>query len=220
VRTSKNPRALAANSQFVAQRIRRVWNRDASVVFPPVDTQRFTPGAAKSDFFLCASRLHYYKRFDVIVKAFASLPDSRLVVIGEGPELGRLQAMATPNVSFLGYQPDDALTDHLQRARALLFAAEEDFGILPVEAQACGTPVIALGKGGALETVRGLTHDSPTGVFFPEQEAAAVHAAVQEFLANEGRLAPAACRKNALRFSEQTFRSAFRQFVDGVLQRA
>jgi len=111
--TSVQPDALAANSRFVAQRIARVWKRDARVIWPPVNTDRFVPGAAKEEFFLCASRLQYYKRIDIIVKAFASLPGHRLVVIGDGPERRRLEAMATRNVTFLGYQPDEVLFDHL-----------------------------------------------------------------------------------------------------------
>jgi glycosyltransferase involved in cell wall biosynthesis len=217
VRTSANPDALAANSKFVAQRIARVWKRSSRVIWPPVDTGRFLPGAKKGDFFLCASRLHYYKRFDVIVEAFASLPDQTLVVIGDGPERKRLESMAPPNVTFLGYQTDERLIDHLQRANALLFAAEEDFGILPVEAQACGTPVIAFGSGGALETVRGLDEPEPTGVFFSTQASQDVVLAVRTFLENRARFAVAACRANALRFGIERFRDAFRGFVDDVV---
>jgi glycosyltransferase involved in cell wall biosynthesis len=146
VRTSANPAAIAANSSFVAQRIRRVWNRESRVIFPPVDTERFVPAGDRDDFFLCASRLQFYKRVDIVVKAFASLPDQRLVVIGEGPERPRLQSLASPNVTFVGYQDDASLVRSMQHAKALIFAAQEDFGILPVEAQACGTPVIALSR--------------------------------------------------------------------------
>ncbi len=219
VRTSANPDALAANSRFVAERIGRLWNREARVIHPPVDTERFTPGPRKDSFFLCASRLQFYKRSDVVVRAFASLPDARLIVVGDGPQRQELQAMAPPNVEFVGYQSDAALRDYLQRATALLFAAEEDFGILPVEAQACGTPVIAFGKGGALETIRGLESAAPTGVFFSRQEPADVVEAIRIFLANESRFAAEACRANALSFGIGRFREGFRGFVEDVLKR-
>ena len=218
VRTSVNPRALAANSQFVAQRIRRVWNREATVIYPPVDTERHTPGGKKEGFFLCASRLQHYKRIDVIVNAFASLPAQRLIVIGDGPERDRLRSRASGNVTFMGYQTDEALTDHLQRAQALLFAAEEDFGILPVEAQACGTPVIAYGRGGALETVRDIGSSAATGIFFGRQIPSDVADAVRRFLATDTGLTAEACRSNALNFSAQRFREAFRGFVEQNLQ--
>jgi len=217
VRTAANPDALVANSRFVAARIARTWKRDAHVIHPPVDTERFTTRSDKEDFFLCASRLQFYKRTDVIVKAFASLPDMRLIVVGDGPQRQELEAMAPANVSFVGYQSDDALKDYLQRAKALLFAAEEDFGILPVEAQACGTPVIAFGQGGALETVRGPETATPTGVFFPRQEPADVVEAIRLFLANGSRFTPGACRANALEFGIGRFREAFRGFVEGVV---
>jgi glycosyltransferase involved in cell wall biosynthesis len=220
LRTSVNPHAIAANSAYVAQRIQRVWGREACVIHPPVDTDRFAPGERKDDFFLCASRLQYYKRVDVIVRAFASLPDQQLVIIGDGPERAALEAMATRNVTFLGYQSDEALKDYLQRARAFLFAAEEDFGILPVEAQACGTPVIAFGKGGALETVRDLGTPAPTGLLFPAQEPGQISQAVRRFVANERQLSAPACRSNALKFSRSRFRDEWRAFVERVLHNA
>jgi glycosyltransferase involved in cell wall biosynthesis len=188
------------------------------VIHPPVDTIRFVPGAQRDDFFLCASRMFHYKRLDVVVQAFASLPEQRLIVIGDGPERGRLQKMASANVSFLGYQPDEVLIDHLQRAIALVFAAEEDFGILPVEAQACGTPVIAYGKGGALETVRGLEQSAPTGVFFAKQDASDVQSAVRQFLTNRSRFTTGACREHALQFEQHRFRAQFRRFVEESLR--
>jgi glycosyltransferase involved in cell wall biosynthesis len=208
------PHALAANSAFVAQRIRRVWGRDARVIHPPVDTDRFTMRERKEDFFVCASRLHYYKRVDVIVSAFASLPDRRLFVIGDGPERQRLESMAGDNVTFLGYQSDEILRDHLQRASAFLFAAEEDFGILPVEAQACGTPVIAFGKGGALETVREMGKPAATGLFFQRQQADDVATAVRSFLANRAQFSARNCRAHALTFGASRFRDELRSFVE------
>ncbi len=176
---------FAANSHFIAQRIQKTYRRDAEVIYPPVDTAQFTPGAAKEDFYLTASRLVPYKRIDLIVESFRSMPDKKLVVIGDGPEMEKIRSKTSPNTQILGYQSDDTLVSHLQRARAFVFASEEDFGLLPVEAQACGTPVIAFGKGGSLETVRGIDADKPTGVFFPAQTTEAICAAMSEFERNQ-----------------------------------
>jgi glycosyltransferase involved in cell wall biosynthesis len=151
---------------------------------------------------------------DLIVEAFAATPDRKLVVIGDGPEMAKIKAKAGPNIEILGYQSDAVLRDLLQRARAFVFAAEEDFGITLVEAQACGTPVIALGKGGATEIVVGLGQAArPTGVFFRNQEVAQLIAAVDTFEQHEDSFDPARCRSNALRFSRERFRSEFARYV-------
>ncbi len=138
-----------ANSHYIARRIDKVYRRSATVVYPPVDTDGFTLQVAKENFYLTASRMVPYKRMDLIVRAFARMPDKQLIVIGDGTEMEKVRDAAAPNVTLLGFQPFAVLKDHLQRARAFVFAAEEDFGIIPVEAQACGTPVIAYGRGGA-----------------------------------------------------------------------
>jgi glycosyltransferase involved in cell wall biosynthesis len=142
------------------------------------------------------------------------MPDKRLIVIGDGPELAHAKAAAGPNVTVLGYQSNDVLLDHMQRARAFVFAAEEDFGIIPVEAQACGTPVIAYGRGGSLETVRG--HDQPgrTGVFFGEQNTKSIQAAVAEFETLSPAITAEDCRANAQRFSREIFLEQFRKAID------
>ena len=155
-RTANGVDHMIANSAFIARRIHKIYRRDATVIYPPVDVGMFTPGAPgerTGEFYLTASRVVPHKRMDLIVEAFGQRPDQRLVVIGEGPALKRIRRRAPPNVQFLGYQPAEVLRDHMRRARAFIFAAEEDFGIIPVEAQACGTPVIAFGKGGVTETV-------------------------------------------------------------------
>jgi glycosyltransferase involved in cell wall biosynthesis len=154
-----------------------------------------------------------YKRMDLIVEAFAGMPDKRLVVIGDGPEMAKVRAKAGPNVSLMGYQPFEVLRDYLQRAKAFVFAAEEDFGILPVEAQACGTPVIAFGKGGALETIRGQTDQQPTGIFFDEQTPVSIQAAVLAFEGMQDRISPEQCRENAMRFSKERFRDEYHGLV-------
>lgn len=203
--------AFIANSCFIARRIRKTWRREAEVIYPPVAVDAFVRRDDKEDFYLTASRMVPYKRIPLIVEAFMHLPHLKLKVVGDGPEFGRVRAAAGPNVEVLGYQEASALRDLMQRAKAFVFAAEEDFGITLVEAQACGTPVIAYGKGGALETIRGLDSgtDAPTGLFFTEQTAGSLAAAVGRFEQLAGRMTSAACVANAARFSEQRFRDEF-----------
>jgi glycosyltransferase involved in cell wall biosynthesis len=202
-----------ANSRFVARRIAKAYRREADVIYPPVDTEFFRPGPAREDYYVTLSRLMAYKRVDLLVQAFRELAGRRLVVIGDGPEYARLKAAAPPNVELVGRLPAEAVRARLQRARAFLFASVEDFGIAPVEALACGTPVIALRRGGAAETVTGLDGAAPTGVFFEEQSAAAVAAAVRTFEASAPRITSQACRARAEGFSPERFRSEFAAFV-------
>lgn len=211
--------AILANSDFVARRIRKAWGRDATVVHPPVDTARFAIRRSKEDFFLTASRLVPYKRIDVLVDAFREMPQRRLVVIGDGPTRAKLERSAPENVRFLGYQPHDVLLDKMQRARAFLFAAEEDFGIVPLEAQACGTPVVAFGKGGSLETVRGLDHPDPTGVLFERQASDSVVAGIEAFERHRASFDPDTIREHALAFGPERFRDEFRANLELALGR-
>lgn len=216
VRTQFGVDEFLANSRFIARRIHRVYGREATVVYPPVDVDAFSLCEAKEDFYLTASRMVPYKRMDLIVEAFAAMPDKTLVVIGDGPDFEKIRAKATSNVRLMGYQLFSVLLDHMQRAKAFVFAAEEDFGITPVEAQACGTPVIAFGKGGALETVRGLEVEAsvPTGVFFDEQSVTSIVKAVQRFESNQAQFIPAAIRQHAEQFSVPHFRESYTRFVD------
>ncbi|WP_230413172.1 glycosyltransferase family 4 protein [Paraburkholderia antibiotica] len=200
---------LIANSQFVARRVMKTYRRDAVVIPPPVDVTEFELRTDKEDFYLTASRMVPYKRIDLIVEAFNATPHRKLVVIGDGPQMASIRAKAGPNVSILGYQPFDVLKDYLQRARAFVFAAEEDFGIVPLEAQACGTPVIAFGKGGALETVVPVGEAHPTGVFFAQQTVVSMLDAIDRFERLGVYITPTACRANAERFSAAVFRRAF-----------
>lgn len=218
-RTANGVDHYIANSAFIAARIWKIYRREASVIYPPVDTERFLPGEARQDYYITASRVVPYKRMPMIAEAFRSMPDKRLIVIGDGPEMAALQAAAGPNVTLLGYQSDEQMVHYLRTARAFIFGAEEDFGIVPVEAQACGTPVIAFGRGGAVETVRGLNSDRPTGLFFAEQTSAAVAQAVAEFELNAHRFTAEACRENALNFSPDRFRRQFRAEVEAQLAR-
>ncbi|MEW9898446.1 glycosyltransferase family 4 protein [Chitinivorax sp. PXF-14] len=212
-RTGSGVDNYIANSRFIGRRIKKVYGRDSEVIYPPVDTSAFTLKEQKEDFYLTASRMVPYKKIPLIVEAFSKMPDKKLVVIGAGPEFDQVKAVAGPNVSVLGYQPFEVLKDHMQRAKAFVFAAEEDFGITPVEALACGTPVIAYGKGGVTESVRGLGADKPTGVFFPEQTIDAIVEAIAVFEREGASILPANCRERALLFSPEVFR---RQLVEKV----
>jgi glycosyltransferase involved in cell wall biosynthesis len=219
-RTANGVDAFVANSRFVGRRIAKAYGREATVVYPPVDIERFALRAQKENFYLTASRMVPYKKIPLIVQAFAGMPDKRLVVIGEGPEFDKVKAAATPNVEVLGYKSTPELIDHMQRARAFVFAAEEDFGITPVEAQACGTPVIAYGKGGSLETVRGQPGDpGRTGTFFREQSVEAIQAAVREFEAAAEAFSPRACRAHAVSFAPERFQAQLRGVVEKAWER-
>ncbi len=214
-RTANGVDHFIANSHFIARRIKKIYGRDATVIYPPVAVDEFPCVEQKEDFYFTASRMVPYKKMNLIVEAFTQMPDKKLVVIGDGGEYKKIAALAAghSNITLLGYQPFDVLKSHMQRAKAFVFAAEEDFGITPVEAQACGTPVIAFGKGGVLETVRPLEVDEPTGVFFDEQTCAALCHAVERFEANSSLLFASNCRKNAEKFSAQRFENEISAFV-------
>jgi glycosyltransferase involved in cell wall biosynthesis len=220
--SATRPDYFLANSEFVRARIQKFYRRPATVIYPPVDVHRFRPSGHKDDFYLTVSRSVPYKRIPVIVDAFRQTPQQRLVVIGEGPEAHKVRAAAAgaPNIEILGFQPGNVVADYMQRARAFIFAAREDFGIVPVEAQACGTPVIAYGDGGVVESVRGLGYaDRPTGVFFEQQTSDAIIAAVDRFERNLDAFSTEQCRANALRFSRERFRTEFAEFVNRCLER-
>jgi len=203
---------FVANSHHVARRIWKRYRRRPHVIYPPVDVERFTLQCEKEDYFLTMSRLVSYKRVDLVVRAFNEMPGKQLYVIGDGPERERIERLAGPNVEVLGYQPDEAVTHYMENARAFVFAAEEDFGIVPVEAQACGTPVIAYGRGGATETVV----PGETGLFFRRQEVDAVRKAVGEFEDLRAQLNPEEIRTHAEQFDISAFRSAFSRLVQSA----
>lgn len=200
---------FVAISHFVARRIRRVYGREADVIYPPVNTEFFRPGGKKEEFYLAASRLVSYKKIDLLVQAFSTMPDRKLVVIGDGPEMGKIRKIASPNIELMGYQPDSVLLEMMQKAKAFLFAAIEDFGIMPLEAIAAGTPVIALRKGGIAE----LVDELETGIFFEEQTIASIRDAVERFERIEGWAAQL-LRSRALYFSRERFRNEFNSYVE------
>jgi glycosyltransferase involved in cell wall biosynthesis len=210
-RTAHGVDHFVANSNFIARRIRKAYGRGSAVIHPPVDTGYFRPDGVQEDYFLGAGRFVPYKRMDLLVEAFAHMPDRKLVLIGDGPELAKCQARATPNIRFLGRQPASVLRQHLQSASALLFAAEEDFGIVPVEAQACGTPVICYGRGGVLDSVL----PGISGMFFSEQTADSLQSAIERF--QRQNYDPATIRRHALGFCPERFRDQFGAFVHNCL---
>lgn len=212
-RTANGVDFFMANSDFIGRRIWKVYKREARTVYPPIDVSGFSFHREKEDFYLTASRMVPYKKIDKIVEAFSLMPEKKLIVIGDGPDFKKIKAKASANVTLMGYQSFEVLKDHMQRAKGFIFAAEEDFGITPLEAQACGTPVIAYGKGGSLETVKGYQESEyPTGYFFYEQTPQAIKRAVEEF--EQLDFIPANCRDHALNFSPDRFRQEFKQFVD------
>ncbi len=210
--SSARPDVLLANSSYIAERIRKCWRREATVLYPPVDTERFTLQAEKADYFVIASRMVPYKRVELVAEAFAGMPDLRLVICGDGPSMPLVRAAAAGagNIEIRGRVSQDELVRVTREARACVLAAEEDFGIATVEAQACGTPVIAFGKGGAVDIVR----PGETGVLFAEQSVEALRDAVRRFTAMS--IAPEACRANAERFSEAAFRAGIQALAEGV----
>lgn len=212
-RTAHGPDQLLANSHFVARRIRKVYGRQAKVLYPPVRLSDRSEPAVKAGHFLAASRLVPYKNIEAIVRAFAELPDQKLVVAGDGPEGAKLRKIAGPNVTFAGFVSDSALRDLMASAKAFIFAAEEDFGIISVEAQSEGTPVIALGRGGSCETVV----NGETGLFFDQPEPASIAAAVRQFIAREGEFTAEACKTHAERFSAEHFREGLKANVQDMI---
>ena len=211
--TASNVDLFLANSKHVQRRIWRTYRRPSRVLYPPVRTEQFALQERKEDFYLTVSRLVSYKRIDLMLEAFRAMPQRKLVVIGDGPEAPRLRAMCPPNVEMLGFQPDEIVQQHLGGARAFLFAAHEDFGISPVEAQACGTPVIAYGVGGSRETVRDLRSEArPTGLLFDAQVPASLQAAVEAF--DAAGIDPNDCRRWAEGFDEPVFQASFRAILE------
>lgn len=208
---------FVANSRFIATRIRKCYGRESTVIHPPVTAEAASIGEKGGDYYLAVGRLVGYKRFDLAIAACSRM-GRKLRVIGEGPELKKLRRIAGPSVSFLGRVSDEELRKNLSGCRALLFPGEEDFGIVPVEAQSFGRPVIAYASGGVLETVRGAflgepAPENPTGVFFRQQSQEAMEAAIAEFESMEGCFDAQRIREHSLQFDEAIFRRRMKEFV-------
>lgn len=209
VRSANGVDVFVTNSRFVARRVDKTYRREAVVVYPPVQTDRFDATKPREDYYLTACRQVPYKRVDLVVQAFNQIPGRRLVVVGTGPDHAKLKAMAGPNVEFRGQVSDAEMTGLMERAKAFVYAAEEDFGIVMVEAQAAGAPVIALGRGGATEII----DPGRTGLLFERQDVRAITEAIHHFESGEP-MDPAECRANADRFSQRRFHVAFQSLVE------
>jgi glycosyltransferase involved in cell wall biosynthesis len=215
LRTANGVDVFISNSAFIAKRIWKIYRRDAQVIFPPVNVNAFSFRKVKEDYYLAASRLVPYKKMDLIVEAFACMPNKKLIVIGDGPDKAKIESIGrkSANICFMGYQPNAVLQEMMQNAKAYVFAAEEDFGITPVEAQACGTPVIAFGKGGVLETVI----EGETGLFFAQQSVESLVDAVMRFEEVCHQIRPEDCRQSAERFSEALFCHRFMSLINSSI---
>lgn len=208
--TSSRVDEFVAISKYVAVRIQKTYGRKAKVIYPPVDTDFFKLSTQKENYYVTASRMVPYKKMDLIVEAFAQLPEKKLVVIGDGPDWKKVQAKAAKNIEFLGQTSDEVLREHMQKAKAFVFAAVEDFGIVPIEAMSCGTPVIAFAKGAVKETVI----ENETGIFFHEQSVPSIVQAVLEFEKKQDTFAPLKIRNHALTFSKKRFKEEFKRFLE------
>ncbi|MEN6461383.1 MAG: glycosyltransferase family 4 protein [Syntrophomonas sp.] len=216
VQTASRVDYFIANSYYTAARIWHCYRREAKVIYPPVNIDRFNIQSKKGDYFLFFSRLVPYKKADLVIKTFNQL-GLPLKVLGDGPQLDQCRKLAGPNIEIMGYQDDGVVVESMNQARALVFAAEEDFGIVPIEAQACGTPVIAYGRGGALETVvpaDGSNWDTCTGMFFNQQTEASLAEKIKAFVKWENKFNPNVLRKNAERFNRERFKKEIEDFKD------
>jgi len=216
-KTSSRVTHFIANSKNTQSRIREAYDRDSVVIYPPVECDRFAVSDNDDGYYLVLSALVPYKRIDIAVEAFAAA-GQKLVIVGNGPELLRLKSMASANVFFVDNADDNEVVEYFKKCRALIFPGEEDFGIVPLEAQACGKPVIAFGKGGALETVIGLdltseARTNATGIFFYEQSPQALKQAVRQFEKLRDRFDPGKCRDNALRFDRSIYQKSIRDYI-------
>lgn len=200
---------FVANSNYIAKRIKKVYGRDADVIYPPVDVDRFQLTKGKDDYYLIVARFVPYKKVDIVVEAFSKMPDRKLIVIGNGPDEEKIKITAASNIEFKEYQSESDLTKFMQNAKAFIYAAEEDFGITIVEAQAAGTPVIAYGLGGANETVI----QGKTGILFPEQTVDSLISAVDKFERECKNYDSEFIHSHALQFSRDVFEKRFDEYV-------
>lgn len=219
LKTNENVDFFVAISDNIKKRILQCYDREADVVYPPVSTERFNLSGKDEGFYLVVSALVPYKRVDLAIKAFNG-SGKRLVIIGTGNSKNYLKSLAGKNIEFLDWLGDEDIADYYTRCRALIFPGEEDFGIVPVEVQCCGKPVIAYGKGGALETITGLDsalNESPTGVFFYEQTPESLNEALDAFEKNRDKFEPEELRKNGLKFGRKRFKENIKNYIEAKL---
>ena len=208
--TANRPDFFIANSNYIANRIFKIYKRESSVIYPPVDTDKFTCESNKDDYYLTASRLVPYKRIDLIAEAFTEMPDKKLLVIGDGPEEAKIKSKSGRNIELLGYKSGEELVNYMQKAKAFVFSAEEDFGIMIVEALSCGTPVIAYNKGGACESI----NDEETGILYPEQTTESIIEAVKRFESKSGKFNSNTISSSAKKFDRKIFEEKIKEVVD------
>ena len=214
LKSAENVNFFIANSHHIAEKIRRIYKRDSAVIYPPVDVDKFDMLDKKDEFYLIASRFVPYKKVDLVVEAFNQMPDKKLVVIGSGPDKEKIKSIARSNIEFLPHQPTEKLKEFMMKAKAFVFAAEEDFGIVVVEAMACGTPVIALNKGGTAESVL----NGKTGILFDEQQPESIKNAIKDFEKNIDYFDVQFIRKHAEKFNRSNYEKQIEEFVKDKLQ--
>jgi len=220
-RTSAGVTHFIANSKNVQNHIKHAYNRDSTVIYPPVDHERFTISGEDGGYYLVVSALVPYKRVDLAVSAFKGI-NQKLLIVGNGSESDHLKEMASKNVSFIDSASDNEIAEYMKKSKALIFPGEEDFGIVPLEAQACGKPVIAFGKGGALETVIGLNQTQPinanaTGIFFYEQSPEALRKSILLFEEMRDYFDAQKCRDNAIRFTRSVYQRSMKKYIRTVM---
>lgn len=212
--SAQRPDYIIANSKYVQKRIKKIYRRESTVIYPPVDVENFQLSNSKEDYYLVVSRLVPYKRVDLVVRTFENLKDRKLIVIGDGPDLKKVKSISPPNVEIIGHQPLERLKEYYSHAKALIYPQIEDFGITAVEAMASGTPVIAFGKGGALETVKELE----TGIFFYVQSPESLIEAIRKFEKIIDKFDPSKIRKHSFNFSSEKFREKYKAFVKKAIE--
>lgn len=208
--TANRPDFFIANSNYISKRIQKIYKRDSAVIYPPVDTSKFECEVNKDDYFLTASRFVPYKRIDLIAEAFSKMPSKKLLIIGNGPEEEKIRSKSGANIEFLGYKSGEELVRYMQKAKGFVFAADEDFGIMIVEALSCGTPVIAFNKGGASETII----DEDNGILYDEQNSDSIIEAVKRFESLKGKFDPHIISNSAKKFDRKIFEEKIREFIN------
>jgi glycosyltransferase involved in cell wall biosynthesis len=213
ISTGNRPDFFIANSEYIAKRIRKIYNRESIVINPPVDLKNFEFSAKKDDFYLTASRFVPYKRLDIIAEAFSKMPDKKLVIVGSGPDEDKIKRKSGSNIEFTGYLNGEKYKDYMKRAKGFVFAAEEDFGIVVIEALASGTPVIAFNKGGTSETIK----DGINGIHFSEQSADQIIEAVQRFERTRSDFDSIKIAEGVIQYDRKKFEEKIKQFVTDKL---